>query len=69
MGYGTGAFGFMGGGLFWMLIAAVLVVVPFWRLMPRAGLPTWLALVALIPLGAIVLLWIVAFRDGSEGAA
>ena len=44
------------------LVSAALLVVPFWMLLPRAGLaPQW-ALVAVIPLGAIVLLWILAFR-------
>ncbi|KKL04615.1 hypothetical protein LCGC14_2614260, partial [marine sediment metagenome] len=46
-----------GGGLIWMLILSALVVIPFWKIMPRVGLPSWLALVAIIPLGAVVLLW------------
>lgn len=44
------------------LISAVLLVVPFWMLLPRAGLaPQW-ALAAVIPFGAIVLLWVLALR-------
>ncbi len=58
-----------GGGLFGALILAVLVVVPFWRLLPQFGLPNWLALVSIIPLGAVILLWIMAFRDKLNGDA
>jgi hypothetical protein len=60
-----------GGGLIWLLIFAVLVIVPFWRLLPQFGIPSWVALVALIPFGAIVLLWVLAFREriGGGGTA
>ncbi|PQO24536.1 hypothetical protein C2I36_02565 [Rhodobacteraceae bacterium WD3A24] len=57
-GYGVG-----GGGLIWFVILAALVVVPFWRLLPRYGIPNWVSLAAVIPLGAIVLLWVMAFKD------
>ena len=61
MGYG---YGYMSGtGLVWMLLFAALLVVPFWRILPRQGIPSWVALFAIIPLGALVLLWIVAFKD------
>lgn len=64
MGPGTG----MGGmAILWFLIVAVLLVVPFWRLLPQFGMPPWLALIAVIPLGAVVLLWIMAFRDRAGG--
>lgn len=63
MGPGAGP----GGGLIWLLIYAALVVVPFWRLLPRFGMPNWLSLVAIIPLGALVLLWVMAFKDGAAG--
>ena len=49
-------------GLIGFLIMAILLVVPFWFILPRAGMPSALALIAAIPLGAIVLLWILAFR-------
>lgn len=44
------------------LVSAALLVVPFWMLLPRAGITPHWALVAAIPLGAIVLLWILAIR-------
>lgn len=56
-----------GGGLIWMLIAAVVIVVPFWRLLPRFGIPNWVALVAVFPLAAVILLWVMAFNDKLSG--
>lgn len=44
------------------LISAVLLVIPFWLLLPRAGLAPHWALAAAIPFGAIVLLWVLALR-------
>ena len=49
-------------GLIGFIVVAVLMVVPFWRILPRAGIASPWALVAMIPLGALVLLWILAFR-------
>lgn len=45
-----------------LLVSAVLLVVPLWMLLPRAGLPAPLALVGIIPFGAIVLLWVMALK-------
>ncbi|MEM7060275.1 MAG: hypothetical protein AAF557_22065 [Pseudomonadota bacterium] len=44
------------------LILAILLVVPFWFLLPRAGIPSPVALVAFIPICAIILLWVMAFK-------
>ena len=44
------------------LITAVLIVVPFWMILPRAGIPAPVALAAIIPFGAVVLLWVLALR-------
>ena len=49
------------------LFVAILLVVPFWRLLPRFGLPRWLALVAVLPVGALILLWVIAFRADMPG--
>jgi hypothetical protein len=56
-----------GGSLIWMLIAAVVIVIPFWRLLPKFGFPNWVALIAVFPLAAVVLLWAMAFKDGKDG--
>jgi hypothetical protein len=62
-----GGYGMGGGGLIFMLIFAALIVIPFWKLLPKFGIPNWVSLVAIIPLGALVLLWIMAFRDQFDG--
>ena len=56
-----------GGGLIWFLVFGALIVIPFWRLLPQYRIPSWVALVAVIPLGALILLWVMAFRDKLEG--
>ncbi|EPX80457.1 NADH dehydrogenase subunit C [Salipiger mucosus DSM 16094] len=56
-----------GGGLIWLIVLGVLVVVPFWRLLPQFGIPAWVSLVAIIPLGALILLWVMAFKDKTNG--
>lgn len=49
----------MGGGL----IAGLLVAIPFWKILPRYGISSWVAIAAIIPLIAVILLWVIAFRD------
>ena len=46
-----------------ILMVAVLLVPPFWIILPKAGIPAQVALVAAIPLGAIILLWVLAMRQ------
>lgn len=57
----------MGPGLIWWLILAALVVIPFWRILPRHGIPAWVALFAVIPVAALILLWVVAFTEPKGG--
>lgn len=45
-----------------LAISAVLFVPPLWILLPRAGIPSTVALVGVVPFGAILLLWIMAMR-------
>jgi len=68
MGYGYGMGWSMGGfGLLWFVIFAALVVIPFWRILPRSGIPAWVSLFAVIPFVALILLWVVAFKDQPDG--
>ena len=50
-----------------LLISALILVPPFWVLLPRFGFPAPVALVAIIPLGAVILLWVMAIRTWSGG--
>lgn len=45
------------------LLAAVVLVPPFWIILPKAGIPAQVSLVAAIPLGAIILLWVMAIKQ------
>ena len=44
-----------------LLIGAVLVAFPAWRLVQRTGLPAPLGLLAVVPLVRVALLWYLAF--------
>jgi len=35
--------------------------------LPQFRIPSWVSLVAIIPFGVIVLLWVMAFRDKLDG--
>ena len=59
--------GMGGGGIILMLVFAALVIIPLWRLLPQYRIPNWVSLVAIIPFGVIVLLWVMAFRDKLDG--
>ena len=48
------------------LLVKLLVLIPFWILCPRFGLPNWAALAALLPFGAVALLWVMAMREWSD---
>ena len=51
------------GGLpsFMILVWAVLIFVPFWKLLPRFGINPYFAVMALVPPFALILLWVMAF--------
>ena len=47
----------------WMLVIAIVVVIPVWRICRRAGYPGWLGVLMLIPVANLVLLYFIAFAD------
>ncbi|MEM1100972.1 MAG: hypothetical protein AAGH73_05520 [Pseudomonadota bacterium] len=49
--------------LLWYAVYCILVIVPFWILLPRYGIPAYAALVAAFPILAVLLLWLMAFGD------
>lgn len=51
------------GAIFWFVIFAALVVIPFWKILPKNGFPAPLALLAILPVGVVILLWMIAFKD------
>ena len=51
----------------WAIVIAIALVVPFWKLLPRYGFSKWYAVFAVFPAIAVVFLWLIAFKDESEG--
>lgn len=72
MGYyigGNGAWAFHG---LWMLVIALVVVIPAWRLCQRLGYPGWMGILILVPMVNLILLYVLAFgkwpRDNDKGS-
>ena len=45
----------------WVIASAIFFVVPFWKIFARTGFKPAFSLLALIPGGILILLWVVAF--------
>jgi hypothetical protein len=56
----------MGAMSFWHWLLVVLwlatFIIPLWRILPRAGIPSWVSLFCIFPLAVIVLWWVIAFK-------
>lgn len=50
-----------GGHWLWMLVMAVVVVIPVWRICQRTGGPGWMGVLILIPFVNLLLLYFLAF--------
>ena len=48
---------------FIILIGFALIVIPFWFICKKAGFSPWLSLINLIPLGNLILIYVLAFAD------
>ncbi|MGA3343743.1 MAG: hypothetical protein ABSC76_02640 [Terracidiphilus sp.] len=46
-----------------MLVSLVIVLVPFWFICKKAGFSPWLTLLNVLPLGTIVLWYVLAFAE------
>jgi uncharacterized protein (DUF983 family) len=60
-----GGFGFEASGfpaVLALLLLAAVIVYPFWRILPRAGIPPWVAIFAVFPLVTLALLWVLALK-------
>lgn len=58
----------MGDFLSYWLVATLALGIPLWKLLPRFGITKYFAIMAIVPAVAIVLLWIIAFKDDLEGS-
>jgi len=43
------------------LLLTVLTAIPAWRLFERTGMSRWWTLLSVVPLGMIIILWVVAY--------
>ena len=53
----------------WMLVIAIVVVIPAWRICQRTVYPGWMGILILIPIVNLVLLYFIAFADWPAGKA
>ena len=49
------------GALVFGLIFAAILIIPLWQISKKAGFSPWLSLLVLVPFGALILLYILAF--------
>lgn len=47
----------------WMLMIAIVMVIPAWRICQRTGYSGWLGVLILIPIINLALLYFIAFAD------
>ncbi len=45
------------------LVAIAIIVIPFWFICKKAGFSPWLSLLNIIPLGNLILIYVLAFSD------
>ena len=46
-----------------ILICLAIVIVPFWFILKKAGFSPWLSLLNAVPLGNLILIYVLAFAD------
>ena len=63
--YGDNLFGttMWAGNWLWMLVIAVVLVIPAWRICQRTGYPGWMGILILIPVINLFLLYFLAFAQ------
>ncbi|WP_168184058.1 hypothetical protein [Pseudoruegeria sp. SK021] len=49
-------------GVLWFLLIGALTVYPLFKLLPKYKLNPWWSVVAILPVGLIILLWMMAAR-------
>ena len=49
------------------IVGMVVVIVPFWFICKKAGFSPWLSLLNVVPLGGLILWYVLAFADWKVG--
>jgi hypothetical protein len=53
--------------MMWLILLSAAFIPPFWKLLPRYGLASAWALIAILPVGALILLYLMAFVAKPKG--
>jgi hypothetical protein len=53
--------------MIWLVILSLAFVVPFWKLLPQYGINSWWSVLAVVPIFALALLYIMAFVASPKG--
>jgi len=48
--------------LFVIPIVLFLFIFPFWKILPRSGIPAWVSLFVWVPFVSLILLWVMALK-------
>jgi hypothetical protein len=46
-----------------ILVCLLIILIPFWFILKKAGFSPWLTLINIVPMGNLVLLYVLAFSD------
>jgi hypothetical protein len=46
-----------------MMVGIAIIVIPFWFICKKAGFSPWLTLINIVPMGNLVLLYVLAFAE------
>ncbi|MDR3772594.1 MAG: hypothetical protein P4L26_04545 [Terracidiphilus sp.] len=49
--------------LVFLVVIMAAIIVPFWFIFKKAGFSPWLALINMVPLGPLILLYVLAFAE------
>jgi hypothetical protein len=49
--------------LVFLVVLLAAIIVPFWFILKKAGFSPWLSFINIVPLGSLVLLYILAFAE------
>lgn len=54
---------FLGVMPIFIVVALAVVILPFWFICKKAGFSPWLSLLNIVPLGGMILIYVLAFAD------
>ncbi|MGD0681178.1 MAG: hypothetical protein ABR990_03920 [Terracidiphilus sp.] len=46
-----------------ILVCLLIIIIPFWFILKKAGFSPWLTLINIIPLGNLILIYVLAFAE------